>query len=477
MKSLAHGHQLIGAAEELLWPAERVRAQVAILHPRSSYVWDESNVSQLAAKVMAGKLAAATGTYLSSALYSSEVYGLYTALAIAMNTPVDFLDEDALLDASITSNYRLIAITEPNLPSASLQALLTWARKGGTVLTTPNAATRDKYDQASHGLQQARGFSEEPRRPLIIPSFGYTPLYTSLHPVRCYEGAWPNDTCTPSLVANGTVDTEDGSGDGCQSAELKFCAASRSQGQQSCLACAARHAVELVAAGCTDDAIDGFCSSGQKASSHLNFSCWGAVSTPAPGSTVPGEKLATFTDGRVAAVRGNLGGGFSTHFFFFPGFSHMFQAAVETPPIWLHTPPSNKVNIFPGNSSAPRAAIEAVLRKVLVRAGVRPSVNCSVPHVETPLLRGPRGDVVTVLNWAQRSCWDHTKVQWADVACAPTELELNVSLGYVPSSVRSAERGLLARHEGAGAGWSLAEGGTLRVRLAVGSADFLSFFK
>ena len=105
------------------------------------------------------------------------------------------------------------------------------------------------------------------------------------------------------------------------------------------------------------------------------------------------------------------------------------------------------------------------------------SVNCSVPHVETPLLRGPRGDVVTVLNWAQRSCWDHTKVQWADVACAPTELELNVSLGYVPSSVRSAERGLLARHEGAGAGWSLAEGGTLRVRLAVGSADFLSFFK
>ena len=56
MKSLAHGHQLIGAAEELLWPAERVRAQVAILHPRSSYVWDESNVSQLAAKVMAGKM-------------------------------------------------------------------------------------------------------------------------------------------------------------------------------------------------------------------------------------------------------------------------------------------------------------------------------------------------------------------------------------------------------------------------------------
>ena len=155
----------------------------------------------------------------------------------------------------------------------------------------------------------------------------------------------------------------------------------------------------------------------------------------------------------------------------------MFQAAVETPPIWLHTPPANKANIFPGNSSAPRAAIEAVLRKVLVRAGVQPSVNCSVPHVETPLLQGPRGDVVTVLNWARRSCWDHAKVHWADVACAPMELELNVSLGYVPSIVRSAERGLLARRKGPGVGWSVAEGGKLRVQLAVGSADFLSFFK
>ena len=45
-------------------------------------------------------------------------------------------------------------------------------------------------------------------------------------------------------------------------------------------------------------------------------------------------------------------------------------------------------------------------------------------------------------------------------------------------------RGLLARHVGAGAGWSLAEGGLggglrvrLRVRLAVGSADILLFFK
>ena len=41
----------------------------------------------------------------------------------------------------------------------------------------------------------------------------------------------------------------------------------------------------------------------------------------------------------------------------------------------------------------------------------------------------------------------------------------------------SGVRGLLARHVGAGAGWSLAEGGRLRVRLAVGSADILLFFK
>ena len=40
-----------------------------------------------------------------------------------------------------------------------------------------------------------------------------------------------------------------------------------------------------------------------------------------------------------------------------------------------------------------------------------------------------------------------------------------------------AERGLLAKRKGPGVGWSVAEGGKLRLQLAVGSADFLSFFK
>ena len=44
LDSIAKGNGMIGAAEELLWPAERVPSKVGIIYPRSSFFWDEQDV-------------------------------------------------------------------------------------------------------------------------------------------------------------------------------------------------------------------------------------------------------------------------------------------------------------------------------------------------------------------------------------------------------------------------------------------------
>ncbi len=44
LHSMAKGNGMIGAAEELLWPAQRVESEVGIIYPRSAFYWDETAV-------------------------------------------------------------------------------------------------------------------------------------------------------------------------------------------------------------------------------------------------------------------------------------------------------------------------------------------------------------------------------------------------------------------------------------------------
>jgi hypothetical protein len=43
-KQIADANQVIGKAEDLLWPGKKPRAQVAILAPRSSEFWDQKGI-------------------------------------------------------------------------------------------------------------------------------------------------------------------------------------------------------------------------------------------------------------------------------------------------------------------------------------------------------------------------------------------------------------------------------------------------
>ena len=242
--------------------------------------------------------------------------------------------------------------------------------------------------------------------------------------------------------------------------------------------CAGAHVVELAAARCTDNQISTFCSTRPSASS--GFHCWGAISSFASPVEPNHQVLGEFSDGKQAVVRTVVANGTSVHFMWLPGLSHIYEAATGPDPRKERVMPVPKINIFPGNSTGTRAVIESVFASILADAGVDVPVRCSKPHIETPLLEGPRGAVVTVLNWAYRSCWDEASVHAADLRCEPFSVQLNVSLSFVPTSVLSAEHGALTRRPERGSkelnSWTVMSG-FVQVWLSLDSADFISFYR
>jgi hypothetical protein len=84
--------------------------------------------------------------------YSVETYGLYLALATDSNIPVDFLDEDALEEPAVLAQYKMIWVTQPDVPSVGAAGLAAWVRSGGTLATVSGAGTGDAYNTPSSVL-------------------------------------------------------------------------------------------------------------------------------------------------------------------------------------------------------------------------------------------------------------------------------------------------------------------------------------
>jgi hypothetical protein len=154
---MAKAHSMIGAAEELLWPAERVVSDLAIVQPRSSAMWDHYS-EDVAPLVQHDEAVSDCGNnefIVNTPDYYAETFGLYNALALAMNRPTDFIDETALLNLTLLSRFKVLVLTEPNVPSKALDGLLGWVRAGGTLITVPGAATMDEYNEPSSTLATA----------------------------------------------------------------------------------------------------------------------------------------------------------------------------------------------------------------------------------------------------------------------------------------------------------------------------------
>ena len=83
-------------------------------------------------------------------------------------------------------------------------------------------------------------------------------------------------------------------------------------------------------------------------------------------------------------------------------------------------------------------------------------------HVEAPLLAGPEGSVVTLLNWMPAGAqFNNTSM-----------LTVDAVLGFKPSKVESVEHGVLTASAVPGS-----SSGAVRVSVPLASADFLLYHK
>jgi hypothetical protein len=149
IKEMAQAHGMVASSEEVLWPARRAASQVAILMPRSSEMWDLfPMLSNTNATGYMHECCVTSSMLAYAADYNAEVFGLYTALAVDSGIPVDFLDEDALLELETLAQYKAIYLTEPNIPRAGMAGVVEWVTKtGGVLVTVSNAATFDEYNE------------------------------------------------------------------------------------------------------------------------------------------------------------------------------------------------------------------------------------------------------------------------------------------------------------------------------------------
>lgn len=162
LPKMAEAHAMIGKAEDLLWPGAPPRPQVAILAPRSAELWDERN----ATKIGAIRDVTNSGQNSHTVDYMAEVFNLYTALQHA-NIPADFVEEEDLSPKGLAP-YRILYVTEPNIPAEFQRGLVEWTRKGGTVVTVTGAGASDRYDDACGVMAEGLGVAEKPRERMLI---------------------------------------------------------------------------------------------------------------------------------------------------------------------------------------------------------------------------------------------------------------------------------------------------------------------
>lgn len=169
MGTVAH---MVAAAEDLLWLGRKPQAQVAILQPRSSEVWDPNGIAD------------ATNTHFNSRTtdYMAETYDLYRGLQ-QQNIPADFVAEDALTPADL-KGYKVLFVTEPDFPQEEIPGLMDWVRQGGILVSVSGALAADRYDAPMSTFQQVSGIVEMPRKRLMVPDASL------LSPVDSLDDGW-----------------------------------------------------------------------------------------------------------------------------------------------------------------------------------------------------------------------------------------------------------------------------------------------
>ena len=101
--------------------------------------------------------------------YLAEIWGLFQALSLYKNIPVDFIDEAGLLEVETLKPFKVIFATVPDLPSAGASALGAWVKAGGTLVTVSNTGSHDEYHEPSTVLARLEQKRLGLRRALLMP--------------------------------------------------------------------------------------------------------------------------------------------------------------------------------------------------------------------------------------------------------------------------------------------------------------------
>ncbi|MCM8817393.1 MAG: beta-galactosidase trimerization domain-containing protein [Candidatus Omnitrophica bacterium] len=148
----------IGAVEDMLVPAKKTKAEVAIVYSSSTDIW----------------------TLKKNLAYGFDRMHIWLALC-HVQVPVDILYEKQVEEGALSS-YRVCYLSGPNLTSKAAEKIVSWVKNGGTLFATAGAGMFDEYNRPMRILENV--LPVERQMPQDIDPYFYYSSALWYFPVR-----------------------------------------------------------------------------------------------------------------------------------------------------------------------------------------------------------------------------------------------------------------------------------------------------
>ncbi|MHB0935734.1 MAG: beta-galactosidase trimerization domain-containing protein [Armatimonadota bacterium] len=135
----ADANRLVGRSEALMHGARGPQAEVAILWPITSQIYDLNKL----------------GYWRYNRDFLVETQQIYFALS-HNNIPVDFVDETMIQRGSLLK-YKVLYVAEPNLQRKTVGSIDAWVRSGGRLFASAPAGMKDEFNQPTPVMESLLG--------------------------------------------------------------------------------------------------------------------------------------------------------------------------------------------------------------------------------------------------------------------------------------------------------------------------------
>jgi len=138
-KYAADANRLIGRSEYLMYGAKVPQAEVALLWPFTSEMYDLNK----------------QGYWNYNRDFMVEMQQIYFALS-HHNIPVDFVDETMIQRGSLLK-YKVLYVVDPNLQGKTVGAIGGWVNSGGRLFASATAGMKDEFNQPTTAMEYLLG--------------------------------------------------------------------------------------------------------------------------------------------------------------------------------------------------------------------------------------------------------------------------------------------------------------------------------